>query len=361
MLKIKNKRILSAVLATAMLCGSAAVFTGCQNGGSDTSRTQNENSTESSKSSVSDISSEAGEVSNTTVNSAKDFEYTIENDEVTITKYTGYDTDVIFPDTIEGKSVTKITGETEPGWEQSIFLSNQIDKIKSVKIPDTVKTIGDYTFFNCKSLTDIDIPSSVTEIGSSAFKLCTSLKNINIPSSVVKVGGIAFFNTPWYDNQPDGLVYTGSVVYKYKGDMPENTSITIKDGTVGISSSAFYDYDELTSITLPDSISYIEELAFSGCKSLESIIIPDNVTFIGLEAFSRCSSLSNVIIPDGVTEIAKEAFAYCEGLESITIPPSVTTFGDNVFDECPLLTIKGKSGSAAEKYAKENNIPFKAE
>ena len=31
--------------------------------------------------------------------------------------------------------------------------------------------------------------------------------------------------TPWYDNQPDGLVYAGKVAYRYKGTMPQNTNI----------------------------------------------------------------------------------------------------------------------------------------
>ena len=39
----------------------------------------------------------------------------------------------------------------------------------------------------------------------------------------------------------------------------------------------------------------------------------------------------------------------------------VNEIAENAFDECDSLTIKGKSGSYAEEYAKENDIDFVAE
>ena len=96
-------------------------------------------------------------------------------------------------------------------------------------------------------------------------------------------------------------------------------------------------------------------------KSLTSVTIPDSVTSIGYEAFYECESLTSVTIPDSVTSIGDEAFRYCTSLTSVTIPDSVTSIGDRAFYWCPTkLTIKGKAGSYAETYAKDNNIPFKA-
>ena len=45
-------------------------------------------------------------------------------------------------------------------------------------IPDSVKSIGDYAFYYCSSLTSIVIPDSVTSIGEAAFMGCDSLKSI---------------------------------------------------------------------------------------------------------------------------------------------------------------------------------------
>ena len=132
------------------------------------------------------------------------------------------------------------------------------------------------------------IENGVTSIGRSAFYYCTGLTSITIPESVTSIGGLAFYGTPWLNNQSDGLIYIGKVCYGYKGKMPENTTIIIKEGTTSIGGSAFESCTGLTSITIPESVTSIGERAFSGCTGLTSITIPESVTSIGNSAFSRC-------------------------------------------------------------------------
>ena len=72
-----------------------------------------------------------------------------------------------------------------------------------------------------------------------AFAHCKNLKNIKIPDSVTTIELGAFNDTLWYNNQPDGLLYAGKVLYLYKGEMPENTKITLKNDTSGIADNAF--------------------------------------------------------------------------------------------------------------------------
>ena len=62
-----------------------------------------------------------------------------------------------------------------------------------IYIPDSVISIGDSAFYECKSLKSINIPNSVTSIGERAFSWCRSLKYINIPDSVTCIGDSAFF------------------------------------------------------------------------------------------------------------------------------------------------------------------------
>ena len=47
-------------------------------------------------------------------------------------------------------------------------------------IPDGVTDIGEYAFFDCRSLTSVTIPASVKSIGRKVFEYCVSLKKINI-------------------------------------------------------------------------------------------------------------------------------------------------------------------------------------
>lgn len=159
----------------------------------------------------------------------------------------------------------------------------------------SVTSIGESAFANCKDLTSVTIPNSVTSINYHAFYNCSSLPSIDIPQSVTIIGNEAFYGSAWYNNQPDGLVYAGKVAYKYKGEMPANTNITMKKGTLGIAAYAFSGYSNLTSVVIPNSVKTINYCAFQECNGLKSIIIPKSVTSIGNSAFLDCKNLTTII------------------------------------------------------------------
>ena len=184
----------------------------------------------------------------------------------------------------------------------------------SYTIPDSVTSIGNHAFAECKNLTSITIPNSVTSIGDSAFYDCRSLTSIEIPNSVTSIGGYAFSSC-------DSLI-----------------NITIPEGVTGIGKSAFISCDSLINITIPNSVTSIGDSAFYDCRSLTSIEIPNSVTSIGDMAFQSCSSLTNITIPEGVTSIGSQVFLGCSSLINITIPNSVTSIGEYAFSECISLT-----------------------
>ena len=164
-------------------------------------------------------------------------------------------------------SITISEGVTSIGEEAFEYCFS----LTSITIPNSVISIGDWAFSGCSSLTSIEIPKSVTSIGGWAFSGCSSLTSIEIPNSVTSIGYSAFDGTAWYDNLPDGVVYIGEFLYKYKGTMPANTSIAIKEGTTTICFSAFDGCSGLTSIEIPKSVTSIANGAFYGCISLTSI------------------------------------------------------------------------------------------
>ena len=166
----------------------------------------------------------------------------------------------------------------------------------SVTIPNSVTSIELYAFKDCSALTNIVIPNSVANIGWYVFLGCSNLASVTIPNSVTNIGYGAFDGTSWYNNQPDGVVYAGQVAYKYKGTMPSNTSIVIKEGTLGISDFAFCQFSSLTSVTIPNSVTSICSYAFSQCTGLTSVTIPNSITNIGDHAFEKCSNLTSVAV-----------------------------------------------------------------
>ncbi len=260
-------------------------------------------------------------------------------------------------------------------------------RLTSVEIPNSVTSIGASAFCDCTGLTSINIPNSVTEIGYEAFMDCTGLTSIDIPNSVTAISSYAFYNTAWYNNQPDGLVYAGKVAYKYKGTMPSGTNMTIREGTLGIAVCAFMDCTGLASIVIPNSVAEIGVLAFMNCTGLTSLvvessnprydsrnncnaiietasntliagckntIIPNSVTAIGYGAFKDCTGLTSIVIPNSITKIDEIAFEGCYGLTSIVIPNSVIEIGDEAFDFCPGLTsLVVESGNP--RYDSRNN------
>ena len=134
-----------------------------------------------------------------------DYEYEIENNNATITKYKGSSGKVTIPSKIGGYTVTSIGGGA------FYYCSS----LTSVTIPDSVTSIGDYAFSYCSSLTSVTIPDSVTSIGGSAFWGCSSLTSVTIPDSVTSIGDGAF-------------LYCSSL-----------TSVTIPDSVTSIGDEAF--------------------------------------------------------------------------------------------------------------------------
>lgn len=185
----------------------------------------------------------------------------------------------------------------------------------TVTVKDGTKIIAAEALKGQTGLTRISIPASVVGIGSFSFSGCTNLADIEIAEGCrfEAIGESALYDTAWLSAQEDGLVYLGSALYNYKGAMPENTTLTLKEGTTAIADRAFYQQRYLTVINLPASLVYIGKMAFTSCSRLTQIDIPETVRFIGDRSFIGCAYLKSVTLLSDVY-VDQLAFATCHVL-----------------------------------------------
>ena len=221
---------------------------------------------------------------------------------VTITKYTGTESTVILPSTINSWPVTKI---------------------------------GEDALKDNTTITSVTIPASVTEIGANAFAGCTNLtsvtyggdwSNLTIQSGNPAVEDAAkdAANEQLFDFEFI-LNNTAVVVnnYKCKGTAADVTIPSCYKGkpVTAINNAAFPN-SAVTSVTIPDSITSIPDAAFVNCSQLTNISIPNSVTYIGYSAFSSCTSLKSITLPSSLRTIGNSAFAGCPSSMTVTYPGS---------------------------------------
>lgn len=232
----------------------------------------------------------------------EDFIYTISDGECTITKYTGSDTKVITPETIEGFPVAAIGNDA--------FAVNT--SLEQIEISEGVVSIGDSAFSNCKNLVSVGFPSTLKSIGNYAFTLCSKLEDVALPASLRTMG--------------DGAFYGGDSL----------KTIRIPYGVRELGASAFaYSY-ALESIELPATLERVGDNAFSNCAALKEIQLPVQVTHIGAGVFMGCSQLTKAVVYSNATSIGESAFSYCSDA----------------------LVIYGEADSHIEDYANEYMIEF---
>lgn len=206
-------------------------------------------------------------------------------------------------------------------------------KKEIIKIPYSVKIIGEGAFCGNNDAVKIQIPFSVNIIGNYAFHNCSNLEKIGLPNSIKKIGDFAFSNCkrlvevkmPQYLTHCGKFAFNDCIALKY---------IELSKCLKSISYRMFWNCYRLGKISFPNPITQIKSESFFHCLNLTSIIIPKSVKSIGIRAFCTCSFLEEVIIQNSVTQIGMEAFRYCERLKALYIPESVKRIGRYAFSDC---------------------------
>lgn len=156
--------------------------------------------------------------------------------------------------------------------------------VKTVKLAETVRTIGRNCFWNCDMIEKIIIPASVRQIGYNPFANC---KNVVIEN-----------HSPYY-RVVDGILYDSSVkelVY-CPPTAAKNKRVIIHETVLNIGRSGFTGCDTLQEIVLPEGLKFISRSSFSGCTALKEVRIPQSVEEIADWCFNGCTALKKAYIP----------------------------------------------------------------
>lgn len=265
------------------------------------------------------------------------------------------DNSIFTAKTVEGIEMTFFVESISSGecrvYSETPHSSIDYDTKGTVTIPEEVEglkvtEIGEQAFEWCGGITKVVIPKTVKKIESFAFTDCNSLTTITGLDQLEYVGGYAFNSygsspsIPWFENLPDGVVYIGKVLYCYKGTIPDNTRVEVKEGIRSIGYEAFKNCKGLVGITIPKSVETIDYGIFQGCYNLASIIVTsDNPIYdsrdnsngiIETSTNTLKHACKNTSIPKSVRYISD---AYIDsGITEISIPNNVWTidgFRDN--------------------------------
>ncbi len=229
--------------------------------------------------------------------------------------------------------------------------------------------IKDNVLIACKKDDEnVIIPNGVKEIGFFAFYQLDFAKSIHLPSSLTKLTSV-FTNSPRLESitvdednlnysSAHGILYSkdGRVLKRYPPAKAEDT-VVIKEGVRAIDTCAFFGCRNVKKVILPSTITKIGSSAFSGCENLEEInlpegiekicptafnncrrlkkvTVPSSVETIGFQAFKSCTSLKEIKIPRNVKKVEGWAFSFCRSLKTIEIESEETELEKNVFDSC---------------------------
>ena len=269
-----------------------------------------------------------------------DYSYEILNDgTLRLYQYEGTDTNIVVPDTIDGRKVTVLGNST-------FQYCTQASDIESVTLPDSLTTIEKNAFYNCEKLKSVTIPPNVSSIGLAAFVEGLSESSL----TEIKVDP----ENPYF-SEKDGVVFSKDGTKLIMFPSGRSGDYQIPDGTVSVGDYAFYYCVNVSSITVPGSVRSLGEGAFGNCSSLTKAVLNEGLEEIGEYAFQSSSGIRDIIIPASVKSVGKNGLRLSSGCR-IRVLSTDTVWADDAFRDSALIA--GKKDSTLQKYAEDRGYTF---
>lgn len=211
-------------------------------------------------------------------------------------------------------------------------------RFKEIKIPDSVETIGNGAFYECRDLERIALPSALQTLSSVTFYNCTALSEVTFPASLKTIESSAFSGCRNLSEVklPASLTAIQSSVFhlcinlktvSYDGSLEQWSRITADNDVLGYSCPSLVMSDYTAQFILvkngfldppPKTVTITKYTGTESTVILPSTISSWPVTKIGEAAFQDNTTITSVTIPGSVTEIGANAFAGCTNLTSVT-------------------------------------------
>jgi hypothetical protein len=244
------------------------------------------------------------------------------------------------------------------------YLLTYKSSLISIKLPSTLVSIGYLAFYYSWNLTgQISIPASVKSITDYAFYGCSSISSFSVASSNTRYSSL---NGVLFSKNQDTLFvfppsksgnYTIPNTVKHIGVSAfENcynlTAITLPTSLNSIGSYAFcYCSGIIGSLTLPSTLKKLEDGAFYGCWNLNGIVsIPSSLTDIGYYCFFESNNITSLSVNgsnpayasynDALYSKNMDTLFICPGAKTgeFSIPTSVKLIGSHAFYKCNKIT-----------------------
>lgn len=248
--------------------------------------------------------------------------------------------DILLNDFYRQQIKTVIVGEGITVIDKEVF--RHYDNMTEIKLPSTLKEIGDFAFENC-GLLSVHLNEGLKKLGKDVFLGCP-LEEIELPVSLEAVdvgfsnglpGKLSVRNGNEFFTVHDNVLFNKTKTRLiYYGDSKRTEYVVPK--TVKVMGENSLRNGKLKTLVLPDSLQTIKDGAIANCRNLTKVIMGKSLHSIGPEAFYQCSSLKYISFPSTLKEIGDSAFVNC-GLLSVRLNEGLKKLDREAFSTCRFL------------------------
>lgn len=225
-----------------------------------------------------------------------------------------------------------------------------------INIPNTVSSIGNYTFYQCREIKTLSVPGSVSAIGSSAFEDCTGLTSISLSYGNTYIGGSTFEGCTGLTE----LTIPGSInvisINAFKNCSNLATVVTEIEYPSAIDECVFEGLPSTAVLQVPkgtkavyqsvDGWDQFDQVIEAGARDIDFSydginyrkISDDEVAIASADEEKKVIEIQETIVHEGVTyrvtAIGERAFEGRSDISYLSIPSTITSIGEYAFIDC---------------------------